>query len=127
MKRAPEIIEKPWGYEVLIVHAPKYVMKKIFIRAGHRLSKQFHNEKDETVYVHKGILHLDLSIDEGESNIRKLVEGESRRIVPSTIHRFCAPPDQDVMLFEISTPELEDVFRLEDDYGRAYGKPEKKI
>tara|TARA_R110000824_G_scaffold99052_3_gene236021 strand:+ start:2835 stop:3218 length:384 start_codon:yes stop_codon:yes gene_type:complete len=127
MKMPNRIIEKPWGYEEIIVHTPKYVMKKIFIKAGKRLSKQFHNEKDETVYVHEGVLYLDLSIDEGESNIVKVVEGEAWRIMPPTIHRFCAPAEQDVVLFEVSTPELEDVFRLQDDYGRARGKAKTKI
>tara|TARA_B100001123_G_scaffold229685_1_gene258352 strand:- start:1033 stop:1407 length:375 start_codon:yes stop_codon:yes gene_type:complete len=122
-----KIIEKPWGHEEIIIHTSKYVMKKIFIEAGQRLSKQFHNEKDETVYVYRGVLHLDLSIDEGESNIRKLQEGETWRILPRTIHRFCAPPDEGVELFEVSTPELEDVFRLSDDYGRSYDKIKQKI
>ena len=57
----PKIVDKPWGYEQIIVHTNSYVMKKIFIKAGHRLSKQFHVQKDETVYVSKGVLLLDLS------------------------------------------------------------------
>tara|TARA_R110002020_G_scaffold191209_4_gene391014 strand:- start:1469 stop:1825 length:357 start_codon:yes stop_codon:yes gene_type:complete len=111
-------IDKPWGYEEIIVHTDKYMMKKLFIKAGHRLSKQFHMKKDETVYVNAGVLHLDLSREAGESNIRKLYEGESWRIHPKTIHRFCAPPDTNTILIEASTPELDDVVRLHDDYGR---------
>ena len=114
----PKIVDKPWGYEEIIVHTDKYVMKKLFIKAGHRLSKQFHMEKDETVYVSGGILHLDLSVEKGESNILKLGEGQSWRIEPKTIHRFCAPNDTNVILIEVSTPELDDVIRLHDDYGR---------
>jgi len=113
-----KIVEKPWGYEEIIVHTDKYVMKKIFIKAGHRLSKQFHIKKDETVYVDAGVLHLDFSREPGESNVRKLDEGESWHIKPKTIHRFCAPADTNVILIEASTPELDDVIRLDDDYGR---------
>lgn len=113
-----KIIKKPWGYEEIIAHTDKYAMKKIFIKAGHRLSKQFHTKKDETVYVNGGILHLDLSREAGESNVRKLYEGESWHIKPETIHRFCAPPDIGVTLIEVSTPELDDVVKLHDDYGR---------
>tara|TARA_R110000824_G_scaffold30828_1_gene100912 strand:- start:1957 stop:2316 length:360 start_codon:yes stop_codon:yes gene_type:complete len=113
-----EIIEKPWGHEEIIVHTDKYVMKKIFIKANSRLSKQFHTKKDETIYVLDGVLHLDFSREPGESNIRKLHEGESWRIKPETIHRFCAPSDTNVILIEVSTPELDDIIRLHDDYGR---------
>jgi len=118
MMAMKKIVEKPWGYEEIIVHADKYVMKKIFIKAGHRLSKQFHIKKDETVYVDAGVLHLDFSRESGESNVRKLYKGESWRIQPKTIHRFCAPADTNVILIEVSTPELDDVVRLHDDYGR---------
>ena len=112
-------IDKPWGYEEIIAHTDKYVMKKLFIEAGHRLSKQFHVKKDETIYVSKGVLYLDLSDDPGESNILKLGEGKSWRIKPNTVHRFVAPKSESVELFEVSTPELDDIVRLSDDYGRA--------
>ena len=85
------IVEKPWGHEIIIVQTDKYVMKKLFIKAGQRLSRQFHVEKDETVYVCQGTLLLDLSRDDNESNIIKLTEGKSWRITPKTIHRFTAP------------------------------------
>jgi|TARA_R110002012_G_scaffold301389_1_gene501648 mannose-6-phosphate isomerase len=113
-----KIVIKPWGHEEIIVHAEKYVMKKLFIKAGHRLSRQFHVKKDETIYVSKGLLLLDLSENDSETNIIKLGEEESWRIKPKTIHRFTAPNDSDVLLFEVSTPELDDVVRLQDDYGR---------
>ncbi len=113
-----KIVEKPWGYEEIIVHTDKYVMKKLFIKAGHRLSRQFHVKKDETIYVSKGLLLLDLSENDSETNIIKLGEDKSWRIKPKTIHRFAAPSDEDVELFEVSTPELADVVRLQDDYGR---------
>jgi mannose-6-phosphate isomerase len=114
-----KIVEKPWGHENLIVHTDKYVMKKLFIKAGQRLSRQFHVQKDETVYVSQGTLLLDLSRSDNESNVIKLKEDKSWRITPNTIHRFTAPDDQDVVLYEVSTPELDDVVRLSDDYGRA--------
>ena len=113
------IIEKPWGYEEIIAHTKKYVMKKLFIKAGHRLSKQFHVKKDETIYVANGLLLLDLSDEPGDSNIIKLQEGESWRIKPKTVHRFTAPITESVELFEVSTPELDDIVRLQDDYGRT--------
>tara|TARA_R110000796_G_C14474916_1_gene426008 strand:- start:571 stop:927 length:357 start_codon:yes stop_codon:yes gene_type:complete len=115
----PKIINKPWGYEEIIVHTDKYVMKKLFIKAGQRLSRQLHIRKDETVYVSKGLLLLDLSINDNENNVMKLGEGRSWRIIPKTIHRFAAPEDENVELFEVSTPELNDIVRLSDDYGRA--------
>jgi mannose-6-phosphate isomerase len=112
-------IEKPWGYEEIIVHTNKYVMKKIFIKSSHRLSKQFHVKKDETIYVLDGILLLDLSAEDSESNIVLLNRGESWHIVPKTIHRFTAPINSSATLIEVSTPELDDVVRMSDDYGRA--------
>ena len=108
-----KISNKSWGREEIIVHTNKYIMKKLFIEAGQQSSKQFHVEKDETVYVSKGLLLLDLSCREGESNIIKLAEGESWRITPRTVHRFTAPEDQAVEFFEISTPEVDDVVYLE--------------
>ena len=115
----PKIVDKTWGHEEIIVHTNKYVMKKLFIKAGQRLSKQFHIKKDETVYVSKGVLLLDLSEEDNESNILKLSEGKSWRITPKTIHRFTAPENQNVELYEVSTPELDDIVRLSDDYGRV--------
>jgi len=114
-----KIIKKPWGHEEIIVHTDKYVMKKLWINEEQRLSRQFHVKKDETVFVSKGTLLLDLSTNDLESNIMRLEEGQSWRIVPNTIHRFTAPDDQPVELFEVSTPELDDVVRLSDDYGRS--------
>ena len=114
-----QIVDKPWGHEEIIVHTDKYVMKKLFIDKGQRLSRQFHEKKDETVYVAEGTLLLDLSVADGDNNITKLTEGQSYRIVPRTVHRFTAPDCSPVVLFEVSTPELDDVVRLSDDYGRT--------
>jgi mannose-1-phosphate guanylyltransferase len=83
------------------------------------LSRQYHNEKDETVFVEDGCLHLDLSRNDDEDNILVLGENHSYRIKPGTIHRFTAPKTNGVTLLEASTPHLNDVVRLSDDYGRA--------
>lgn len=106
-------IEKPWGYEILWAKTDKYVGKLLFIRAGHRLSKQYHEKKEETVFVLKGPLYN----YDAEDNVTKLVSGDSLHILPNQIHRFGAA-DTNVELIEVSTPELDDVVRLEDDYSR---------
>lgn len=105
-------INKPWGYEEIWAITEFYVGKKLVIFDKRRLSKQFHVKKTETIYVQKGILTLGLLDRE-----IKLCEGQQFHIEAGTIHRFSAN-EGDVILFEVSTPELEDVVRLEDDYNR---------
>lgn len=117
-KMKNNITEKPWGYEELIVHTSLYVLKKIVINAGHRLSKQYHEKKDETVYVQKGVLTLEADYSDRSRDIFSLEEGECYRIEPGIVHRFSATNEDSVELFEVSTPEIYDVIRLEDDYGR---------
>ena len=122
--KLPRKIEKPWGFELLFAHTPKYAGKLIFIRKGHRLSLQYHRHKDETIYLYEG-----KAIIEIEGNNRQLVQSEAQsgyclRILPLTKHRLQAM--EDTTLFEVSTPELEDVVRLEDDYGRAKYVPTGK-
>ncbi len=114
-----KIVNKPWGHEKIMIHNDKYVMKKIFIKSMHRLSQQFHIEKTESVYVEDGVLLLDLSREDGESNIIMLHKGDVWHIPPKTVHRFTAPENSSVTLIEVSTPELDDVVRLSDDYGRT--------
>lgn len=111
-----ERVDKPWGHELRFVRTERYAGKVIFVRAGHQLSLQFHERKDEAFYVHEGTLELVLGAGAEQRTLR-LEAGSSHRIVPRTVHRFRAITD--VLLFEVSTPELEDVVRLEDDYGRA--------
>jgi mannose-6-phosphate isomerase-like protein (cupin superfamily) len=107
-------IEKPWGFEIRWAVNDKYLGKILHINAGHKLSLQYHEQKDETRYVLKGTV-----IVRNENKIIKVLEeGESFRIQPMTVHRFCAPSEFDVELIEVSTPEIDDVVRLEDDYGR---------
>ena len=108
-------VEKPWGHEIRWAITEKYLGKILFIKRGKRLSKQYHNIKDETIYVMAGVLQLEI----GDGEVIYLKEGQSYRITPKTIHRFCAPIDCSVKLIEVSTGEIDDVVRLEDDYGRA--------
>ena len=109
-------VDKPWGHEIRWAVNEKYIGKVLYISSGKRLSRQYHKEKDETIYVLSGVLILELG-DAEETTVLK--EGDSYRIRPNTIHRFCAPIDSSVKLIEVSTPEIDDVVRLEDDYGRA--------
>lgn len=111
-------IDKPWGHEIRWAVNDKYLGKILHINKGTQLSRQYHEVKDETIYVLSGILLLELgSLDDIFTHV--LREGDSHRIKPNTIHRFRAPPDGYVRLIEVSTPEIEDVIRLEDDYGRS--------
>lgn len=111
------IVKKPWGWEKIWAHTETYVGKVLHIYRGHRLSEQYHRVKDETIYVLNGVLQLEL--DGGEQTLY-LLEGESYRIKPGTVHRFVAPKHgSDVELMEVSTPELDDVVRTRDDYNRA--------
>ena len=111
-------VDKPWGFEEIIIENEKYVMKMLHINKGQRLSRQYHNKKDETVYVLKNVLLVDLSKNDSENNIVAMNEGETMRIRPKTIHRFVAPVDNFVEVYEVSTPELDDVVRLADAHGR---------
>jgi mannose-6-phosphate isomerase-like protein (cupin superfamily) len=115
-------VEKAWGHEDRWAITDKYLGKILYINEGHRLSKQYHIEKDETVYVLKGSLLLELGphyeYSDTESGIKIVLgEGECQRIRPGLIHRFCADKG-DVVLIEVSTAEIDDVVRLQDDYGR---------
>ena len=108
-------VEKPWGYELRFAHTDKYAGKLIFVKAGQQLSLQYHVTKDESLLVHEGTLDLVLGTGD-EQTVERVGPGESWHITPGTVHRFRAVTD--VTLFEVSTPELEDVVRIEDDYGR---------
>ena len=108
-------VPKPWGYEIIWARSERYVGKIIHISAGHALSVQYHNRKDETVYLLPG--ELTYWVREGEEmRDMKLKVGDAFRITPGTIHYMEAVTDCDVL--EASTPELDDVVRLSDRYGR---------
>ena len=109
----PERVVKPWGYELWWARAKSYVCKLIVVEKGKRLSLQYHKRKHETIYVLRGRLKLRL----GRREV-VLAPGSSVPIPPGTVHRFQAPYGR-VTLFEASTPEVWDVVRLQDDYGRV--------
>ena len=110
-------VNKPWGHETWWAHTDKYVGKILHINKGHSLSYQYHEIKDETIYVFRGIMLLEIE-DEAENRKElELFPGDSIRITPFTKHRFKAVEDCEVL--EVSTPEVDDVVRLEDCYGRV--------
>ena len=113
----PKKVEKPWGHELIFAHTDRYAGKILFVKAGESLSLQFHNVKDESWYVLEGRAQL----EPGEPGERMLVNevvgrGAAFRLQPGTVHRVLAI--EDTTILEVSTPELEDVVRLEDRYGR---------
>lgn len=116
MTNSPSHIPKPWGSELIWARTDEYVGKVIHIDAGQRLSLQLHREKDESILVVRGRLRLHSGPDEGSVTSRILEEGEAAHIPPGMVHRFEAVDDTD--LVEVSTPQLDDVVRLQDDYGR---------
>jgi mannose-6-phosphate isomerase len=109
-------VEKPWGYELIWARTERYVGKLLHINAGERLSLQFHRVKDETVHVQSGRMRFVVE-ENGVMVERVMGPGESYHITPHTKHRMIAETDCDVL--EASTPELDDVVRLEDKYGRS--------
>ncbi|HEY1952607.1 MAG TPA: cupin domain-containing protein [Gemmatimonadaceae bacterium] len=110
-------VAKPWGHETIWARSDRYVGKILHINAGQELSVQYHNRKDETVYLLSGQIvyrvqrHGDDALDDVQLKI-----GESFRITPGTIHQMVALTDCDVL--EVSTPEVDDIVRLSDKYGR---------
>ena len=110
-------VDKPWGYELIWAHTETYVGKVLFVRAGHSLSLQFHREKDEAWYVQSGRAKLELG-DVGDPVLKDEVVGAGAAFhyVPGTVHRVTAL--EDTTILEVSTPQLDDVVRLEDAYGR---------
>ena len=109
-------IEKPWWYELLWAITDRYAGKIIHVNADHALSLQYHERKDETILVWSGRVVLEVKED-GQLVQREMVSGESIHLAPGTVHRITAIEESD--LVEVSTPELDDVVRLEDNYGRA--------
>ena len=108
-----KIVEKPWGHEKLWAQTNEYVGKVLFIKAGHRLSKQYHEVKEETIYVLSGIL----SVYDKDDNVTEVRPGENFHVRPRQVHRFGAT-FSNVEIMEVSTNHLDDVVRLEDDYRR---------
>jgi mannose-6-phosphate isomerase len=112
----PYRVEKPWGYELIWARTDRYVGKILHIEPGHVLSLQYHNRKDESIYVLKG--EIILRLQQGDTLIeRQMKEGEAFHIEPKLVHQFEAVDASD--LLEASTPEIDDVVRLKDRYGRV--------
>ena len=115
----PEVdrrIAKPWGHELIWTQTDRYVGKLIVIEAGKRLSLQKHLHKDESILVISGLMRLSLEADDGTLEEIEMGPGDHRRIPTGRIHRFSAIELTE--LVEVSTPELDDVVRIEDDFGR---------
>jgi mannose-6-phosphate isomerase len=113
----PKRVEKPWGHEIWWAQTGRYVGKILHVKAGHRLSLQYHVEKDETIHLWSG--EMILALDEDGSGLveRVMRPGDSYHVRPGTKHRMIAVTDCDIL--EASTPEVDDVVRLEDVYGRC--------
>ena len=111
-----QIIEKPWGKEEVIEINDKYIMKKLTMLKGHRCSLQLHNHKKETIYVLSGQLRIISGPDQDNLTGKIYTEGESITISPGVVHRMEGVEDS--IYLEASTPEMDDVVRLVDDYER---------
>ena len=112
----PVRVEKPWGHELIWASTGEYVGKILHVEAGHALSLQYHERKDETIHLLRGRLTFEVGSSEDDLKEVALEEGQSFRIVPGTVHRMTAVTDVDIL--EASTAHLDDVVRIQDRYGR---------
>jgi len=110
-------IKKPWGHEIIWAKTEKYVGKILFIEKGQKLSLQYHQKKEETITVSKGLLHFTYGSDTDNLMSHDMKPGDVFHIPTGLVHRMEALEDTEV--YEVSTPELDDVVRLQDDYGRT--------
>lgn len=110
-------VEKPWGYEYIFAKTKKYVGKILFVKSGEELSLQFHRKKDESIFISKG--HISIFVGDDTKNLREISmkNGDSFHIPPNMLHKMIAL--KNTFIFEVSTPEIKDVVRLADKYGRA--------
>jgi mannose-6-phosphate isomerase-like protein (cupin superfamily) len=115
----PKRVEKPWGHEIWWARTERYVGKILHVKKGESLSLQYHNVKDETILIQSGRLLFETKPQGDPGELRKIEmrPGDAFHITPGTLHRMTGLDDTDVL--EVSTPELDDVVRLEDRYGRA--------
>lgn len=113
----PGIVHKPWGHEEIFARTDRYVGKILCITAGEALSLQYHEHKEETLRVLDGVVEFTAGEHESELVTHRLEEGAVFHVSPGTLHRMTAVTD--CRLLEVSTPELDDVVRLEDRYGRS--------
>lgn len=119
MSEIPKRVEKPWGYELWWARTDRYVGKILHVKQGESLSLQYHNVKDETIMIQTGRLLLETKPASDQGDLRKIEmgPGDVFHIAPGTVHRMTGLTDCDII--EVSTPELDDVVRMEDRYGRA--------
>jgi len=110
-------VDKPWGHELIWALSEVYCGKLLFVRKGQRLSRQYHAEKDESWLIHSGSARIELGSVDGSIQAEGVVgPGAAFRYRPGTVHRITAL--EDTTILEVSTPQLDDVVRIEDDYGR---------
>ena len=110
-------VPKPWGWELIWAHTDDYLGKVLFVKAGESLSLQFHRVKDEAWLIHSGRAKIEMGNPGDKTpNVEVVGAGAAFRMRPGTIHRVTAI--EDTTIIEVSTPHLEDVVRLEDNYGR---------
>ena len=114
MRRVP----KPWGEEIIFAETDRYAGKILVVKKGEILSLQYHEKKEETLYLYRGRVRLWIE-ENSQLQERVMLPGDSRHIRPLTRHRMEALEDSEI--FEVSSPELDDVVRLEDRYGRVPG------
>jgi mannose-6-phosphate isomerase len=113
----PRRVDKPWGWELIWALTDRYCGKLLFVRSGESLSLQYHEAKDESWYVQEGRAELELSsVGDDDREQVAIGAGDCFRFRPQTVHRLCAI--EDTLIIEVSTPEIDDVVRLEDAYGR---------
>jgi mannose-6-phosphate isomerase-like protein (cupin superfamily) len=124
MGRSPEFgriersrVEKPWGYELRWAITDRYAGKVLHVNKGEALSLQYHERKDEYQYVTSGSIDIEVGGPDGVLTTRRMTAGDTLHITPGTRHRLTAVEDTEI--FEVSTPEIDDVVRLEDRYGRV--------
>lgn len=116
-KNTGDLVKKPWGWENRFAVTDRYLGKVIHIDPGEMLSLQYHERKDETILIVKGVMDLQLEDDRHVVTTHRLTPGMAMRIVPGRKHRMVAV--EECEFFEVSSPEIDDVVRLEDKYGRA--------
>jgi mannose-6-phosphate isomerase len=110
-------VEKPWGYELQWAITDRYAGKVLHVNKGEALSLQYHEHKDEFLYISKGGVEIELGGRDGVLTRHRMQTGDTLHIAPGTRHRLTAVEDTDI--FEVSTPEVDDVVRIDDRYGRA--------
>ena len=112
-----DIIEKPWGYERILDLNDRYCIKELFVKQDHRLSKQYHERKRETMFLKSGSASLLLSRTDPEEE-SPMLPNHAYVIEPGTVHRLTGTSPDGALILEVSSPEIEDLIRIEDDYGR---------